>query len=109
MHRRLTVPQSADCIEYLAREVRNGVSQLWECSDGVDTLHVITRVDQNPRELVICLAVGSGMAKFAPLFVDAARRRAMPMRMHTASRAMARLCKRLGFVMAEYVMRLPNA
>jgi hypothetical protein len=109
IERELTVPESADCIEYLAREVQSGLSQLWECSDGEDTLRVITRVDQNPRELVICLVVGTGVEKFGPLFIAAARSKGLPMRMHTMSAAMARLCKRLGFVMAEYVLRLANS
>ena len=103
------MPASADCLQYLQREVQSGLSKLWECSDGRDTLLVITRVDSNPRELVIPLVVGSGLRKFAPIFLSKARAESLPVRIHTASLIVRRLCRWVGFRTAEYVMRIPNA
>jgi hypothetical protein len=98
-----------ECIGLLMREVRAGISQLWECNDGQDTLYVVTRVDQNPRELVICAAVGSGLRKFAPVFLARAREKGLPVRAHVESLVMRRLLRWIGFRTAEFVMRVPNA
>ena len=102
-------PCLLECWSLLEPEIRAGISQLWHCVDGGRTLYVVTRVDQNPRELVICLAVGSGLQKFAPLFIERAREKGMPIRCHVESMATVRLCRRVGFRMAEFVLRVPNS
>lgn len=107
MHER--APALLECWALLERELMTGISQLWECTDGVHTLHVVTRVDQNPRELVICLAVGSGLEVFGPMFIARAREKGLSVRAHVESMAAVRLFRRVGFRMAEFVLRVPNS
>lgn len=101
----LNDPAGRSCLPYLAQEVRAGAAQLWECSDGIDQLHVITRLDRNPTEWVMCYVRGSGVLKFGPHFVAVARAKGWPMRMHTQSATVARLARRIGARMHEYVLR----
>lgn len=95
---KLTHLASRECLPLLANEVRAGVSQLFECTDGVDTLHVVTRLDRTPDELVICYVQGSGVRKFIPQFIERARQLGVPVRMHTTDERVLHLCQRvLGF------------
>jgi hypothetical protein len=89
----------------VAAECRAGVSQVWECDEGAHHAYVVTRVDANPTEWVMVAFEGSGMHKFAPAFIAAARERGIPMRVHTVSPVIARLLRPLGFQQTEYVLR----
>lgn len=105
----LTCPASRNCLGYLQAEVQAGTIDVWQVSDESDTLFVLTRYEQDCNDWVICLAVGTGLAKFAPLFLRVAERRGWNMRMHTVSPAVARLCRRVGFRDdPELVLRLYN-
>lgn len=86
-------------------EVRAGVSMLWECRDDTHHAYCVTRVDFNPTEFVIVAFEGSGMLTFGPEFVEAARSRGIPARVHTVSPVVARLLRRLKFELQEYVLR----
>lgn len=98
-------PAGAACLPYLKREVEAGVAKLWRCQDGDYEAFLITRVDDNPRELVICYAEGRGLHRFADAFLAAARAAGVPLRAHTQSPFLARYLRRFGFVQAEYVLR----
>ncbi len=103
---RLQCEASRRCLPWLEREVRAGIAQLWECTAGRARLYVITRLDDNPREWVWCLAVGTGLAHFAPRFLAAAERKGWPIRFHTTSPAVARIARRHGFTAPpELVLR----
>lgn len=82
-----------------------GIAQLWRVSDARDCLYVITRLDSNPLEWVMCYVQGTGAQKFGPLFIDHAARRRWPMRIHTVSPAVVRLCQRMGFAVSETILR----
>lgn len=101
----LAHPAGAECMPYLKREVLAGVAKLWRCEEGKHSAWIITRVDENPRELVICYAVGTGLHCFAAAFIEAARAAGIPMRVHTTSPFVARYVRRFGFAQAEYVLR----
>lgn len=89
----------------VAEEVRQGVSMLWRCVDSDHRAWCVTRVDENPRELVIVAFAGSGMMSFAPAFITASESRRIPMRAHTVSPVISRLVRRLGFHQSEFVLR----
>ncbi len=105
---RLMGHASRDCLPFLAHEVQAGVAQVWECVDGDDCLTVITRLDANPTEWVMCYVQGSGVAKFAPRFIAIARQRGWPLRLHTTDVRVLRLVRRFGFRLQEYVARCPH-
>lgn len=86
-------------------EVRAGVSMLWECRDGDHRAYCVTRVDFNPTEFVIVAFEGTGMHRFGPTFIEAAKVRGIPMRAHTVSPVVARLIRRFGFKESEFVLR----
>lgn len=92
-------------LQIIATEIARGVSMLWQCDDGVHRAWCVTRVDPDPREFVIVAFAGSGLMSFGPHFIEAARSRGIPLRAHTVSPVIARLCRRLGFHQAEYVLR----
>lgn len=95
----------ADCLPYLRAEVRQGISKLWRCTSGSRTVHMVTRLDRNPTELVVCYAEGTGMDDFAPAFIAAARRLGAPIRVHTTKRSIARWLRRYGLETQEFVLR----
>jgi hypothetical protein len=97
------------CVPLLIREIRAGVSRLWECRDDTDCLYVITRLDRNPDELVICYIQGTGARKFVPWFVERAREYLTPVRLHTTSKTILRLARPYGFRLAEYVARCDHS
>ncbi len=68
---------------------------------------IITRVDENPRELVICHAEGRGLHASAQAFRDAARTAGILMRVRHAQRAhVMRLSRRWGsHARGTYVLR----
>lgn len=101
----LTDEASRSCLAHLKLEVQQGISTLWRCRSAAGELWLITRLDKNPTEWVMCLAVGRGLAQVAPQFIRAARDRGWPMRVHTESPAVARLLRRYGFAVAEFVLR----
>jgi hypothetical protein len=105
VHERLEHPAAADALPFLRREVEAGVSQLWECQDDGRTLYVVTRLDRNPDEWVMCYARGSGAVHFGREFVALADRKGWRMRAHTTNPAVERLTRRLGFQRSEIVMR----
>ena len=92
-------------LHYVGREVCRGISQLWECSSDPDHAWCVTRIDRNPTTLVIVAFEGTGIVRFAPPFIEAARARRLPIRAHTVSRGMARLLeRRLQFQLREYLL-----
>jgi hypothetical protein len=101
----LAHPAARACLSWLEREVRGRVAQLWECRAGGKLAHVVTRLDENPREWVICYARGSGLALFMPAFLRVADAKRWPVRIHCESRGMVRMCERYGFAVREFVLR----
>lgn len=85
--------------------MRGGIAQLWECTSGADVLHVVTRLDENPREWVFCYARGTGITKFAPHFLAVADAKRWPVRVHTTSPALVRMARRFGFGRPEFILR----
>jgi len=98
-------PAAGKCIEYLKLEVAQGVSKLWHCRDEEDEAYMITRLDSNPTELVVCYFEGSGLVKFGREVVEAAHARKVPVRIHTVQESVARLCRRIGIWNRETIMR----
>jgi hypothetical protein len=94
------------CLPWMRDQVQRGVAQLWECTDGKHKLHVVTRLDSIPTEWTICYARGSGLSIFGPYFVAMGLKKHWPVRMHTQSIAVARLCRRMGFRLDEFVLRV---
>lgn len=101
----LASADSENCLPLLKAEVLAGRSSLWRCSSSAGLLYAVTRLDHSPTEWVMCLAVGRGLAQVAPVFFARARELGWPLRMHTVSPAVVRLCRRFGWAMSEYVMR----
>jgi len=93
------------------REVEEGISQLWHCTDPADGSggYVVTRLERRPSglEWVLVAGVGRGFLKFAPLFVNAATQAGVPVRAHVHRRGMVRMYDRIGFGVSEYVLRRP--
>lgn len=90
------------------REVEEGISQLWHCTDADGSGgYVVTRLERRPSglEWVLVAGVGRGFQKFAPLFINAAREKGVPVRAHVNRRGMVRMYDRLGFRVSEYVLR----
>lgn len=102
---RLTHQAGRDCVPWLREQVIAGVAKLWHCVDGKHEAYIITRMCLTPPELVICYAEGTGLHRFAPEFIAAARAKGVPMRAHTTSQFMVRYARRFGFELQEYVMR----
>lgn len=84
-------------LQIVEAEVRRGQSMLWECSDELHHAYCVTRVDNNPIEFVVVAFEGTGMMTFAAPFIEAAKSRGIPMRIHTVSPVVARLVRKLGF------------
>lgn len=94
------------CLPYLKTEVLKGISQLWHCTDDDGhEAYLITRLDRNPTELVICYFEGSGMRKFGREVMAKANAAGVVVRAHTTNPAIARLARPLGLPIHEYVMR----
>jgi hypothetical protein len=94
----------------IQREVEEGISQLWHCTDPDGSGgYVVTRLEQRPsgREWVLVAGVGRGFHKFAPLFVNAAEEAGVQVRAHVHRRGMVRMYDRIGFEVSEYVLRRP--
>lgn len=96
---------SALVLELVGEEVRQGISQLWECSNDQHRAYCVTRLERNPVEWCVVAYEGSGMMQFGPLFVEAARARSIPLRAHVASPVVERLLRRIGLKRSEVVMR----
>jgi beta-phosphoglucomutase-like phosphatase (HAD superfamily) len=103
----LISPAGAQCVPLLRAEVKSGASKLWRCTSGSSIAYIVTRVDENPRELVIAYVEGRNVAAHAEAFIAAARKQKVPMRIHTTSPATARWLRRFGLQLSEYVLRLP--
>ncbi len=101
----LSDPAGAFCRTYLRAEVERGISKLWRCTSGTSVAFVVTRVDENPRELVVCYVEGRGMAEHAQTFIDAARVMRVPLRIHTTKPSVCRWLARYGFKQEEFVLR----
>jgi hypothetical protein len=95
----------AACVPYLRSEVCRGVSKLWRCTSGSRVVHLVTRLDHNPTEFVVCYAEGVGMAEHAPAFIAAARKLGAPIRVHTTKPVVARWLRRFDLRVREYVLR----
>lgn len=94
----------------IQREVEEGVSQLWHCSDADGgNGYVVTRLEQRDsgREWVFVAGVGRGFYKFVQHFIEAARAAGLPIRAHVNRRGMVRMYDRIGFRVSEYVLRSP--
>lgn len=92
------------------REVVEGVSQLWHCTDADGSNgYVVTRLEQREsgREWVWLAGVGRGFYKFVPFFLEAARQAGVPIRAHVNRPGMVRMYDRIGFRVSEYVLRRP--
>jgi hypothetical protein len=101
----LSHPAGRACVPYLREEVLRGQSKLYRFQDARDHAYLITRVDRNPTELVVCYIQGTGLAKFAPEIFAAARAAGIPIRVHTTQPAVVRLLRRYGLQVAETVLR----
>lgn len=99
LRRALTTPVLA----IVEREVRSGVSMLWECKTDKHHAYCVTRIDQNPLEWVFVAFEGTGLEMFAKDFIAAADQRRIPIRLHTTSEVLLRLVRRLGFQRREFV------
>jgi hypothetical protein len=95
----------AACLPYLRAEVCRGISRLWRCTSGSNVVHLVTRLDHNPTEFVVCYAEGNGMAEFIPAFVHAARKLDAPIRVHTTKPSVARWLRRHRLQVHEFVLR----
>jgi hypothetical protein len=94
----------------VSREVREGVSQLWHCTDPDGSNgYVVTRLEQRPSgiEWVFVAGVGRGFYKFVQVFIDAAAAAGVPIRAHVHRPGMVRMYDRIGFKVSEYVLRKP--
>lgn len=89
----------------VAAEVQSGTSMLWDCENDTHHAYVVTRVDANPTEFVIVAFEGTGMLTFGPEFVAAARSRGIPLRAHVTNPIVARLLRKLGMRVDEWVLR----
>lgn len=90
------------------REVEEGISQLWHCTDADGSGgYVVTRLERRPSgvEWVLLAGVGRGFHKFAPLFVNAAAEAGVQVRAHVSRPGMVRMYDRIGFRVSEYVLR----
>lgn len=104
----LTHPTSNNLLPWMQHQVEAGIAQLWLVSDPSDSLYVITRIDDHPREWCIPYVRGSGLLKFGPLFIEVAKRNGLNIRAHVESPAMVRLLAKLSFRYAETVVRLEH-
>jgi hypothetical protein len=102
---RMKHPAGGACIDYLRREVADGVARLWHCKEGDHEAFMVTRLDQNPAELVVCYFEGTGMEKFGRIVVEASHARGIPVRAHTSQPLVARLLRRIGLHQSEIVLR----
>jgi hypothetical protein len=93
-------------LELVGEEVRQGISQLWECSSDHHHAYCVTRLERSPVEWCIVAYEGSGMMLFGPLFVEAAKARGIPLRAHVASPVVERLLRRIGLKRSEVVLRV---
>lgn len=93
----------------IARQVKEGVAQLWECESERSHAWVVTRVDADEAGVEWCIVLfeGSGLHEFVPHFVDAARARGIPLRAHLrADRpGLLRMVRKYGFGPTEIVVR----
>jgi hypothetical protein len=92
------------------REVLEGVSQLWHCTDADGNGgYVVTRLERRPSglEWVMVAGVGCGFHKFAQVFIDTALQMGVPVRAHVNRPGMVRMYDRIGFRVSEYVLRRP--
>jgi imidazolonepropionase-like amidohydrolase len=102
---RMRHPAAGKCIEFLRREVEQGIAKLWRFWDVRDEAYCITRLDSNPDELVVCYFEGSGMLKFGREILAASHSQGIPVRAHTTQPAVARLMRRAGLAHSEFVLR----
>jgi len=102
-------PSACRLLDWMRGQCRVGIAQLFRFTDYDDCLYLVTRVDRDPTEWVICWARGTGTAKFGPIVVELGRQRQMPLRVHIdvdqLSRARLRLFGRYGFELSEYMLR----
>ena len=92
------------------REVEEGISQLWHCTDADGSGgYVVTRMEQRPsgREWVLVAGVGRGFHKFVQIFIHAAQEAGVSIRAHVHRPGMVRMYDRVGFQVSEYVLRRP--
>jgi hypothetical protein len=92
------------------REVLEGISQLWHCTDADGSNgYVVTRLERRDSglEWVFVAGVGKGFYKFVQVFIDAALEAGLPIRAHVNRRGMVRMYDRIGFRVSEYVLRRP--
>lgn len=102
---RMDHPAAGNCLTFLRREVEQGIAALWKCEDGKDRAYMVTRLDSNPSELVICYFQGSGLVKFGAEIVAQAHAKKIPVRIHTVRAGIVRMARRLGLVNQEIIMR----
>ncbi len=98
-------------IEDIQREVESGISQLWECSMGVEIRgYVVTRLEQrgNEREWVWLACAGKGFKHYVLFFLTAARTHSLPIRVYVRRPGMRRMYESIGFRVDATVMRLSN-
>jgi len=94
----------------IKREVEEGLSQLWHCTDADGSGgYVVTRLEQRPSgvEWVLVAGVGRGFHKFVQFFIAAAAQYGVPLRAHVHRLGMVRMYHRVGFEVSEYVLRRP--
>lgn len=91
----------------LRAEVERGRSMLWHCQSDKAEAFAVTRVDDNPREFVICAFAGTPgcSGEFLEVFREAAHAQRLSIRVHVISRELARLWCRFGLRESEWILR----
>jgi len=97
----------AHCAEALRADVERGRATLWHCQSEAAEAYAVTRVDDNPREFVVCAFAGTPGAsgEFVTVFRDAAHAQGLSIRVHVTSRELARLWSRFGLRESEWILR----
>lgn len=89
-------------------EVLAGISQLWHCRDDHGHRgYVVTRLERRgpSREWVWLACAGKGYHAFVGMFLEAAQKADLPIRVYINRRGMQRVYERLGFHVSETIMR----
>lgn len=98
-------------IDDVQREVEKGISQLWECSMGVEIRgYVVTRLESRggQREWVWLACAGRGFKHYVLFFLTSARTQNLPIRVYVRRPGMRRMYESLGFKTDATVMRLSH-
>lgn len=98
----LAVSAGSD-LSIIKDEVLKNQAQLWRCQSDKNLAYVVTRIEF--KELVIVLFEGSGIDEFMPLFINRATELNLTIRAHVKRKGLLKMGRKLGFELAEYVIR----